>query len=170
MVTEKVLGWHFMADKDGKPVLRDGTFAPPVGKVLKHDGDLVICDQGLHASERIIDALQYAPGPWIAKVELGGLFVRQGDKLYATERTILSVVNIERELHEFAVMCAVNALELAGVTDERCWQAVDIKLAWLEGMATDADLAAASAAAWAARDAENTLLESMVLAKMGGGV
>ena len=151
---QKVLAWHFMADKNGVPALRNGEAAPSIGATLRHDGNLEICSSGLHASERLIDALQYAPGPWLARVELSGQMIRQNDKLVATKRRILAVKNVERELHEFAVMCAVNALERTGETDERCWQAVDIKLAWLEGMANDEDLAAAwaaaRAAAWAA--------------------
>ena len=61
-------------------------------------------------------------------------------------------------LHEFACICAERALTLAGVTDERCWNAIKAKRAWLRGEISDDELdatwAAARAAAWAAaRDA-----------------
>ena len=53
-------------------------------------------------------------------------------------------------LHEFACICAERALTLAGVTDERCWNAIKAKRAWLRGEISDDELAAARAAAWAA--------------------
>lgn len=53
-------------------------------------------------------------------------------------------------LHEFACICAERALKLAGVTDERCWNAIKAKRAWLRGEISDDELHAASAAAWAA--------------------
>ena len=45
---------------------------------------------------------------------------------------------------------AENALKDAKVTDERCWKAIKIKRQWLGKKATDEELAAARAAAWAA--------------------
>ena len=46
-------GWHWLKD-DG--TLRDGRPAPDDGKWLAHDGDLVMCESGLHWSRRITDA------------------------------------------------------------------------------------------------------------------
>ena len=56
-------------------------------------------------------------------------------------------------LHEFACICAERALKLAGVTDERCWNAIKAKRAWLRGEISDDELDAAWAAAWAAASA-----------------
>ena len=61
-------------------------------------------------------------------------------------------------LHEFACICAERALTLTGVKDERCWNAIKAKRAWLRDEISDDELAAAwaaaSAAAWdAARGA-----------------
>jgi len=71
-----------------------------------------------------------------------------------------------RTLHEFALWCAETALTRANATDERSWNALKVKRLWLDGKATDEELAAARdaamyaakyaawAAAWdAARDA-----------------
>ena len=171
-----------MADKGGEPVLRYGRPAPKVGEWLEHEGPIKMCETGLHASRRIIDALQYAPGPWCAVVEIEEA-QEQEDKLVCRKRKIIKIANVEKVLREFAVQCAVMAMERAGVTEEACWQAVDIKIAWLEGCATDEDLDAARDAAWAAAwaaarnaawdaarnaawNAENEVLESMVLADM----
>ena len=84
------LAWHFL-NADG--ALRDGRVAPPDGEWLTHTGPLVPCQSGLHASESILDALWYAPGPIICRVELDG--GREGacanrcDKLVAARRRIL---------------------------------------------------------------------------------
>jgi len=66
-----------------------------------------------------------------------------------------------RTLHEFALWCAETALTRANATDERSWNALKVKRLWLDGKATDEELAAARDAAmyaaWegldAARDA-----------------
>ena len=56
-------------------------------------------------------------------------------------------------LHEFACICAERALTLTGVTDERCWNAIKAKRAWLRDEISDDELAAAWAAAWSAERA-----------------
>ena len=84
--------------------------------------------------------------------------VSPADKLWAVLRE--EFVDA-RTLHEFACICAERALTLAGVTDERCWNAIKAKRAWLRGEIRDDELdaawaaarAAASAAAWAAASA-----------------
>jgi len=43
-----------------------------VGKWYKHDGELKLCDQGFHASEKIIDAMNYVIPYYVAKVEVRG--------------------------------------------------------------------------------------------------
>ena len=73
--------------------------------------------------------------------------VSPADKLWAVLRE--EFVDA-RTLHEFACICAERALTLAGVKDERCWNAIKAKRAWLRGEISDDELKAASAAAWAA--------------------
>jgi hypothetical protein len=144
--------WHFLpADRrlrwgDGRRVRR--------GHVAKVDGPVVLCDHGLHASTNILDALCYAPGPILCRVDVRGDIVRGDDKLAGTERECLWWIDATRTLHEFACWCAERALKRAKVTDERSWNAIRVKRAWLDGKATDAELDAARDAAWAAaRDA-----------------
>ena len=50
--------------------LRDGSPIPEPGVWLKHDGPIVPCASGLHASEHPFDALAYAPGNMLHKVNL----------------------------------------------------------------------------------------------------
>jgi hypothetical protein len=57
--------WHFVSD-----TLRDGRPVPADGEVLVHEGPLKLCASGLHASKNILDALHYAPGSTICRVEV----------------------------------------------------------------------------------------------------
>ena len=178
--------WHFAGS-----TLRDGKPLPKAGDVLRHEGDVVPCESGLHGSERAIDALQYAPGHWVARCELAGtLKPHSTDKWAASERRCLTgYVDASRVLHEFACWCATQALdreEAAGrKVDPRSRKAIEVKLVWLDGKATDKELAAAMDAAWdaaraaardaaraAARDEQNAKLEAMLtelLDHTGGG-
>ena len=83
-----VIGWHFAADK-----LRDGSPLPKKGEVLRFNGTPEPCSCGLHASERALDALGYAPGFNVARVRLAGTVIAHGDpidKHAASEREMLT--------------------------------------------------------------------------------
>lgn len=69
------------------------------------------------------------------------------DRLWAVLREEFVPAHI---LHEFVCRCAEEALRKAGVTDDRSWNAIRVKRLWIEGKATDTELAAARAAAQAA--------------------
>jgi hypothetical protein len=105
--------WHFVSD-----TLRDGRPVPADGEVLVHEGPLKLCASGLHASKNILDALQYAPGSIICRVEVGGEIIHGDDKLVCSERTILWRASGEQVLRKFARMCALDVLHL--------WDAPDI--------------------------------------------
>jgi hypothetical protein len=153
--------WHFTCG-----TLRDGRPIPPVGEWLVQGGPLVPCESGLHASERLLDALAFAPGGTLHRVTLRGEITPHGspaDKLVARERRIdwtLDAVDTERVLREFARWCARQVLHL--------WDAPDVVVRYLEtgdeslrdaageaarDAAGDAAWAAAWAAAWDARAA-----------------
>jgi hypothetical protein len=69
---------------------------------------------------------------------------------------VLDYLDATSILHEFACQCAEIALMLTDVTDDCFWNAIETKRQWLVGKATDAELAAAGAAAMAvAKDAKN---------------
>ena len=150
-----------------------------VGQTLRCDGPLELCVNGMHASKRVIDALEYAPGEILCEVELGGGLLEGEDKVCARSRTVLSIRDITPILHEFACRIAEQALKDHNVTDERSWNAIATKRRWLIGDATDAELGAARETAWAAArdaawvaawaaardaagDAQNTLLMQML--------
>jgi hypothetical protein len=158
--------WHFLNNgmylgyNDGREI--------KVGRTLKVEPPIHLCHKGLHASERIIDALKYAQKPLVSRVVLSGEIKAGEDKHVATARRVLWVLDCEKILHEFACRCAVRALKVAKVTDKRCWDAIKAKRDWLDGKitvdelnekraATDADAYAAYAAyaaAAAATDAD----------------
>jgi hypothetical protein len=131
--------WHFTSDK-----LRDGTPIPKPGEKLIFNGEPELCRRGYHASKRIIDALQYAPGYIIHRVELSGRIIEGDDKLVATERTILFSVNGEELLKEFARKCAMDCIHF--------WNPPEIVVKYLK-TGDESLRAAASAAASAAREA-----------------
>jgi len=147
-MSKDVLAWHFVGD-----ALRDGRPIPADGVTLKHEGKLELCASGLHASERLIDALQYAPGPILCRVQMGGTIKKDSDKLVAGQRTILWRVNLTDVLRKFARQCALDVAHL--------WNMPSVVRQYLEtgderlrAAASAAAWAAASAAAWdAARDA-----------------
>ena len=139
-----MMAWHFGAEK-----MRDGRDFPPDGVKLVYNEQLVMCESGLHASERIIDALQYAPGNTIFRVECGGKIECDTDKIVCTERTILWRIDGEKVLQEFARWCALEVLHL--------WNASEIIVRHLKtgdenirAAAGDAAWSAAEDAAWSA--------------------
>jgi len=124
------------------------------GQTLRHRGPLKLCRKGLHASIKSLDALKYAPGSVVCRVECSGDVIHGEDKLVCSRRRVLWTKNVGRSLHEFAIWCAEEALGKARNPDPRSLKAVEIKKLWLEGKATDEGLKVArDAARDAAREA-----------------
>ena len=164
--------WHFVRD-----TLRDGRPVPADGEKLVHDGELVMCRSGLHASESIIDALNYAPGSIVCRVELSGEVIHDDDKSVASERTILWRVRGGALLRDFARKCALDVIHLWDAPDaarvaawdtarSASWTARNAaRVAWdAARVAWDAarDARAVARDARAAWDAQNERLEAMV--------
>ena len=150
-----MLAWHFLRD-DRRLNYPPHTLVE-VGQKLTVKPPLELCYRGLHASKRAIDALQYAPGPIACQVELSGEILEDDDKVCATERTVLQMLDATNILHEFACWCAEQALlrerEAGQEPDPRSWAAIDAKRKWMRGEITDSELAAAWDAAWDAASA-----------------
>lgn len=151
---QKTLAWHWAKNDlktqyTNEPIVKGGT--------IRAEGPLVLCENGCHASLHPFDALLYAPGSMLCRVELGGKIVKGDDKLCARSREVLWIADCDHLLHEFACLCAERALKQAKVNDERSYAAIRVKRLWLQGRATDKQLAAARAAAgdaaWAAAGA-----------------
>ena len=154
MTKDKVLAWHFLPN-DGE--IRRGKWRNRkvrAGVTYVHRGPVVLCESGLHASIRAIDALEYAPGNIVCRVRCSDRVVHDNDKLVCGRRRVLWMADATRALHEFAIWCAEQALSQIDEPDPRSLRALEVKRMWLAGDATDKDLAAALDAAldaaWAA--------------------
>ncbi len=114
--------YHFTSD-----TLRGGRPIPPIGKWLEHEGEIIPCERGLHASERPLDALRYAPGCWLHRVELEDDIQTHGcpvDKHVGRRRKILATIDATKLLQEFARWCALQVIDL--------WDAPDVMRRYLE--------------------------------------
>lgn len=136
------IAYHFTGDK-----LRDGRPIPPIGEWLTHDGPCEMCRSGLHASRHPFDALQYAPGDTLHRVEVDEIVHEQGDKLVCRRRRILASIDATELLRELARWCALQVSDLS--------DAPEVMRRYLETGDESLRIAArdARAAAWDAWDA-----------------
>lgn len=150
-----MLAWHFV----GK-ALRNGDPIPPDGEDLVYNGEVRICRSGLHASENILDALKYAPGETLCRVDCLQIVDKQSDKLVCRRRKILWRIDSTAALRAFSRHEALSVVHL--------WEASDVVLDYLKrgnekiraaaqaavgDTAWNTARAAACAAAWAATQA-----------------
>jgi hypothetical protein len=137
-----IRAWHFVGDR-----LRDGRPIPADGEWLEHNGPLILCQQGLHASRHPMDALCYAPGSTLCLVDCDGEIIESNDKLICRKRRIVARCDATEALFYFAKMQALSVAHL--------WEPPEIVLDFLmTGENRDAAWDAARDAAWdAARDA-----------------
>lgn len=157
-----ILAWYF-SEESKKLRYGDGReIAIGVEHTVK--GYPEPCKHGLHGSESILDALDYAPGSIVWRVELSGRIKRSGDKIAATRRKyIAGGIDISDVLRAFARKMALSVAHL--------WDCPEIVRRYLEtgdesirSAAWDATSAAAWAAAKdAARAAAREMLETMIL-------
>ena len=132
--------------------LRDGRPLPEIGEWLHHDGPVKMCESGLHASPTAWDALQYAPGGLLHRVELKDILQTDADKVVCRGRKILATIEVTELLRLFARKQALSVIHL--------WDCPAIVKEYLETgkeeireAARDAAWDAAREAAWeAARD------------------
>ena len=149
---KKIKAWWFAArDSDGKVRLPHGDGREVVvGETLSVDGEIVACQNGLHASVRAIDALQYAPGAVVCRVEVWGDLSKESDKIAGRHRKVLWMADADSALRHFACDCAEDACRVAKLTDERSINAIRVARLYADGKATSDELVAARAAVWVA--------------------
>ena len=146
-----IQAWHFVNDK-----LRDGRPVPRNGRWLKHDGALVLCASGLHASLKPSQALKFAPGATLCLVECAGEIKHDNNKLVCMERRIVMRMDATNLLRFFARMQALSVSHL--------YESLDVVTEFLltgdESLRSVARSAARSAAWSAARSAAESAAES----------
>ena len=135
-----------------------GTDEPwKVGETRKLTGEVGLCVRGFHSSPTPFDALGYAQGPVLCLVDVSKPAETDTDKQVSRRRTLVAAVDVTRQLHEAAIRIALDVLpiyEKRYPEDERPRKAIETKQLWLDGNASDEELAAArDAAREAARDA-----------------
>lgn len=164
---KSVWGWWFaMAEDDGRVLLPRGDGREVrAGEVLSVPGPTVLCKRGLHASERAIDALAYAPGVIVCRVRLSGDIKREDDKIVGLEREVLWMADAGVALRLFACDCADAALSAERAAgrepDSRLWEAVRVARLYAIGQASEEERSAAGSAA---ESAQNKMLEERLSA------
>ena len=89
------------------------------GLTHKVKGDIILCENGLHASMKPLDALQYAPSSYLWIVKLSGEVVHSDNKSVASERKYLYGFNADKLLREFARKQAlINIEKIKPYTDQ----------------------------------------------------
>ena len=160
MKTKKVLAWHWT---DGMK-LRDGQILK-VGKTYRYEGTLEMCERGYHASRDIRDALSYAPGFTVSRVECSGDMEERDDKLVCRNRKVLWTVDAKKIVLSWSIRVATDAVKTAKkVCDDKAWNAwADL---WISGK--DRTYAAAYAAANAAAYAASYAVREKAIKKYVG--
>ena len=94
-----MMGWHF-TDEFEELRFGDGRKIK-VGITHTVDCEPILCQQGLHASKTVFDALREAPGTILHRVRLEGKIVHGKDKSAATSRTYLARIDAGPILKEW---------------------------------------------------------------------
>ena len=145
--------WHFAKiDAEGRPVMRDGALIKSGKKYVT--GEAELCVTGYHGCVRVIDALQYAPGPWVSKRVITGGVVIGDDKLCGTECVHSGGIDTTEVLRKFARMCALDVIDK--------WNAPEVVVQYLKTGDESIRDAARAAARDAARAAQNKRLTRML--------
>jgi hypothetical protein len=144
--------------RTGEPII--------VGETVTIDPPVKLCERGLHASEHVLDTLQYRDVGCLTLVGIGGEIVEGDDKIAGTSRKTLAILTeaqTERVLREIGCACAELAMQWAYYDrgeepDPRSLEAIAVARRYARGEETREELDAARDAAWAvaravARDA-----------------
>jgi hypothetical protein len=135
-----------------------------IGKWEKHDGTLIMCQSGFHASVRAIDAMSYVACEVLAEVEVRGKKLVQEDKQCWSEMRVVKAFLWEKKdsvaLSVFAAELVIGNYEKVCPNDKRPRQAIEAAKTWLKNPTVEtssassaAFSAASSAACSAARSA-----------------
>jgi hypothetical protein len=168
---QTVTGWYF--SEESRLLRYDDGREIALGVTHIVEPPIELCERGLHASVRAIDAIQYAPGPIVWRVELSGEIKTGDDKCVATHRKYISGgVDASAVMRAFARRCALDVAHLWDMplivrsyleTGEESIRAAAWDAAWAAARAAARAAAAWDAARAAAWDAQNAHFETMLL-------
>lgn len=133
------IAYHFTGDEliDGQPI-------PPIGQTLVYPGKIELRVQGYHWSRTPWQALQYAPGPLLHKVRIGGEVIEHpDDNGVSSERTIIASIDATYLCRRFAADQALSVAHL--------WDMPQVVLDYLTTLDESLRAAAREAAAEASR-------------------
>ncbi len=99
--------WHFTGN-----TLRDGSPIPAIGETLVFPREVEICCSGYHWALKPHQALKYAPGTTLHKVNFGGYVEMEADKGVSSERTIIASIDATHLLKRFAADLALGVSHL----------------------------------------------------------
>ena len=120
-----ILAWHFLP-ADRRLRYGDGRQVRP-GRTYRAKGPLVMCKKGMHCCRRLLDALDYARGPIVCRVEADAERLEKNDKICARSRKVLWAFDATMILHEFACRCAEDALATTKNPGPRSVEAIKVK-------------------------------------------
>jgi len=152
--------WHF-TNLDCKLRFDDGRKVV-AGETLTVDRDPILCKRGLHASERIIDALSNAPGLYVWSVALGGKRIDGDDKSAAQSRTALWGYDATDVILAWSRRVALDAIDLYWDAS-KFGKMPDVVMEFLrtgDKKIAEAAAYAAAEAAWAAASAAYAAAEA----------
>ena len=150
-LAREMLAWCFLPrDHRLRRRLPDGTrLLVTPGKTFRSDNMQEIRRRHIDAWEWAIEALVRAPGYIVCRVRLNGTIEREGQRLYANEFTALWLGDATQLVNVFVCDVVEQFLlrerQTGHEPDWLLWNALATKRAWLAGLATIEELAAAHA-------------------------
>jgi hypothetical protein len=159
MPKQKIKAWHFVTD-DRMIAHQTPPMEVAPGYIYgEPNGDIIICERGMHASRTVYDALGFARGSQLCRVQVWGDVAEQPDKIVGRYREVLAIRDVASELRLWGCWCIRNTPINGGkvvwdlLTDERSRKAIEVAERFARNEATREELGAASAAAWGAASA-----------------
>lgn len=116
---DETYGRHFAGT-----VLMNGARAAAPGETETYDGRLMLGVSGPHFSERVLDALYYAPATavWLRRVRADGEILRDKDKAAGHRRHVLWQVDCRELLRFAALQFFLDATTLRNELEVVPWQ------------------------------------------------
>jgi hypothetical protein len=158
MTAKTLKGYRFVTD-DLKSQHGDTQWV--VGKWQKCKGELSLCQNGFHASEKPPDSLSYIFGTRWFECEARGEILKDTDKFCASEMRLVKEIP-KKVIQQFAIDCAwrvLHVFEEKYPDDKRPRQAIDAAKAYLK-FPTQENLGKLSAAAYAAARATDAATDA----------